>query len=76
MRILALETSTEAASCAFWQEGSIVSAECPADMPHSLTLIPLAEHLVQEAGTSFSTLDAIAFDQGPGAFTSLRVSCA
>ncbi|MDR1849940.1 MAG: tRNA (adenosine(37)-N6)-threonylcarbamoyltransferase complex dimerization subunit type 1 TsaB, partial [Zoogloeaceae bacterium] len=40
------------------------------------TLIPLAEHLVQEAGTSFSTLDAIAFDQGPGAFTSLRVSCA
>ncbi|MCL2020684.1 MAG: tRNA (adenosine(37)-N6)-threonylcarbamoyltransferase complex dimerization subunit type 1 TsaB [Betaproteobacteria bacterium] len=76
MRILALETSTEFASCAFWLDGSVLSAECPADAPHSLTLIPLAKRLLQEAGSDFAALDAVAFDKGPGAFTSLRVSCA
>jgi len=76
MRILAFETSTEAASCAFWQDGSVLSGECPADVSQSLTLIPLAERLLAEADSDFSLLNAIAFDKGPGAFTSLRVSCA
>jgi tRNA threonylcarbamoyladenosine biosynthesis protein TsaB len=76
MRILALETSTDFASCAFWQDGSVLSAECPAGELQSLTLIPLAERLLAEAGSGFSALDAVAFDKGPGAFTSLRVSCA
>ncbi|MCL2076627.1 MAG: tRNA (adenosine(37)-N6)-threonylcarbamoyltransferase complex dimerization subunit type 1 TsaB [Betaproteobacteria bacterium] len=76
MRILALETSTEFASCAIWQDGSVESAKCPADVPHSLTLIPLAKRLLNEAGSDFSALDAVAFDKGPGMFTGLRVSCA
>jgi tRNA threonylcarbamoyladenosine biosynthesis protein TsaB len=74
MQILALETSTDAASCALWQDGRLFSADCPADMPHSQTLIPATRALLAEAGASFSTLDAIAIDQGPGAFTSLRVA--
>ena len=53
-----------------------MSAECPAGESHSLTLIPLAQRLLEEAGSAFSALDALAFDKGPGAFTSLRVSCA
>lgn len=54
----------------------MLAAECPPDEPHSATLIPLAERLLAEAGGGFATLDAIAVDMGPGAFTSLRVSCA
>jgi tRNA threonylcarbamoyladenosine biosynthesis protein TsaB len=75
MQILALETSTESASCALWQEGETLVADCPADAPHSATLLPLAQQLLAMAQSSFSALDAIAFDMGPGAFTGLRVAC-
>jgi tRNA threonylcarbamoyladenosine biosynthesis protein TsaB len=76
MRILALETSTESGSCALWQEGRVLAADCPAGMAaHSTTLIPLARQLLATAGIGFAALDAIAFGMGPGAFTGLRVAC-
>jgi tRNA threonylcarbamoyladenosine biosynthesis protein TsaB len=75
MRILALETSTESGSCALWQDGEIMTADCPDGQLHSETLIPLAARLCAEAGCAFPALDAIAFDMGPGTFTGLRVAC-
>lgn len=75
MRILALETSTDAGSCALWQDGQLLSASCPAGRPHSETLIPLVQQMLAEAGSGFACLDAIAFGMGPGAFTGLRVAC-
>ncbi|MDR3323021.1 MAG: tRNA (adenosine(37)-N6)-threonylcarbamoyltransferase complex dimerization subunit type 1 TsaB [Zoogloeaceae bacterium] len=75
MRILALETSTESGSCAFWQEGGVLVADCPPGRSHSETLIPLVQQLLAEAGCGFAALDAIAFGMGPGAFTGLRVAC-
>ncbi|MDR0737178.1 MAG: tRNA (adenosine(37)-N6)-threonylcarbamoyltransferase complex dimerization subunit type 1 TsaB [Zoogloeaceae bacterium] len=75
MRILALETSTESGSCALWQEGETLAADCPADAPHSETLLPLAQQLLAAAQSGFAALDAIAFDMGPGMFTGLRVAC-
>jgi tRNA threonylcarbamoyladenosine biosynthesis protein TsaB len=75
MQILALETSTDSGSCALWQDGRVLSADCPAGQPHSETLIPLAQRLLAEADSSFATLDAMAFGMGPGAFTGLRVAC-
>lgn len=75
MRILALETSTESGSCAFWQDGECWTADCPPEPSHSETLIPLTQRLLDEAGCGFAALDAIAFGMGPGAFTSLRVAC-
>ncbi|MDR2364561.1 MAG: tRNA (adenosine(37)-N6)-threonylcarbamoyltransferase complex dimerization subunit type 1 TsaB [Zoogloeaceae bacterium] len=75
MRVLALETSTEFGSCALWQDGETLSADCPADAPHSMTLLPLAQRLLAAAQCDFAALDAIAFDMGPGAFTGLRVAC-
>ncbi|GHT96859.1 tRNA (adenosine(37)-N6)-threonylcarbamoyltransferase complex dimerization subunit type 1 TsaB [Betaproteobacteria bacterium] len=75
MQILALETSTESGSCALWQDGCVLAADCPAGASHSATLIPLAQQLLASVGSDFSTLDAIAFGMGPGAFTGLRVAC-
>ncbi|MDR1887987.1 MAG: tRNA (adenosine(37)-N6)-threonylcarbamoyltransferase complex dimerization subunit type 1 TsaB [Zoogloeaceae bacterium] len=75
MQILALETSTESGSCALWQDGRVLAADCPAGESHSVTLIPLVQQLLATAGSSFSALDAIAFGMGPGAFTGLRVAC-
>lgn len=76
MLILALETSTEAGSCALWHAGSVLERACPAGRSHSETLLPLVRELLAEAGVAFAQLDAIAFGAGPGAFTGLRVACA
>ncbi|MDR0529298.1 MAG: tRNA (adenosine(37)-N6)-threonylcarbamoyltransferase complex dimerization subunit type 1 TsaB [Zoogloeaceae bacterium] len=76
MRILALETSTDTASCAFWRDGEVFFAECPPEFPQSSTLMPLARQIMADAESELAQLDAVAFDAGPGAFTSLRVGCA
>lgn len=75
MLILALDTSTEVGSCALWQEGRLLQADCPAGRSHSETLIPLVQQLLAQAGSSFRALDGVAFGMGPGAFTGLRVAC-
>ncbi len=75
MLILALETSTEAGSCALWQDGEVRQLECPAGRSHSETLLPLVRQLMSDAGIAIKQLDAIAFGVGPGAFTGLRVAC-
>lgn len=75
MLILALETSTEAGSCALWRDGEILQRPCPPGRSHSETLLPLVRELLATAGAGFAQLDAIAFGVGPGAFTGLRVAC-
>lgn len=75
MLILALETSTEAGSCALWRDGDITERICPAGRSHSETLLPLVRELLAEASLKVAQLDAIAFGVGPGAFTGLRVAC-
>lgn len=75
MLILALETSTDAGSCALWRDGAITERLCPAGRSHSETLLPLVRELLAEASVKVGQLDAIAFGVGPGAFTGLRVAC-
>ncbi|WP_306603532.1 tRNA (adenosine(37)-N6)-threonylcarbamoyltransferase complex dimerization subunit type 1 TsaB [Azonexus sp.] len=75
MQILALETSTEAGSCALWRDGELIERSCPAGRSHSETLLPLVRELLAEGALTISQLDAIAFGVGPGAFTGLRVAC-
>ena len=76
MKLLALDTTTEAGSCALWLDGQVIVRGCPAGRSHSETLLPLVRALLAEAGVAFAGLDAIAFGAGPGAFTGLRVACA
>jgi tRNA threonylcarbamoyladenosine biosynthesis protein TsaB len=73
MKLLALETATLAGSCALSIDGRIVFRDCPPDIPHAETLLPLATGMLHAEGLDFPQLDAIAFDRGPGAFTGLRI---
>lgn len=42
---------------------------------HAERILPMAEELLSEAGVDRAALTAVAFGQGPGGFTGLRVAC-
>lgn len=75
MRLLAFDTSTEYLSLALDLDGEIICRESHAGNTHSQLLLPMLEVLLVEAGVSLNSLDGIAFGQGPGAFTGIRIGC-
>ncbi|MBT9611747.1 MAG: tRNA (adenosine(37)-N6)-threonylcarbamoyltransferase complex dimerization subunit type 1 TsaB [Burkholderiales bacterium] len=75
MRLLALDTSTEYLSLALYLDGEIICRETHAGIRHSELILPMLEVLLVEAGVSLTSLDGIAFGQGPGTFTGIRIGC-
>ena len=73
MRILALDTSTEACSVALWNDGAVVERFEIVRHGHSLRVLPMIEEVLAEAGVALAQCDVIAFGRGPGSFTSLRI---
>jgi tRNA threonylcarbamoyladenosine biosynthesis protein TsaB len=73
--ILAIETSTEQASAALWQDARVTQKEITGVQTHSQTLLPMVQELLKEAGIGLSQCDAIAFGSGPGSFTGVRTAC-
>ena len=73
MRLLAIDTVTEACSAALSIDGEIVSRFELARNRHSSRLLPMIEELLAEGGIQLRQLDAVAFDRGPGSFTGLRI---
>jgi tRNA threonylcarbamoyladenosine biosynthesis protein TsaB len=72
LKILALDTSTEACSVALVIEQS-VSERTVSGQQHSASVLGLIDELLIEAALRLSDLDAIAFGRGPGLFTGLRI---
>jgi tRNA threonylcarbamoyladenosine biosynthesis protein TsaB len=72
MRILAIDTATEACSVALWNDGAISAhfEECPRE--HTQRICPGASH-PNRGNTSLTDLDALAFGRGPGSFTGVRI---
>jgi tRNA threonylcarbamoyladenosine biosynthesis protein TsaB len=75
MKILALDTSTELCSVALWLDGTMLSRAELAGQRHSEMVLPMAQGVLAEAGLSLKELDGIAFGEGPGSFTGLRIGC-
>ncbi len=74
MRLLALDTATEACSAALLQDGGVSERFEVIGRGHAERLLPMADALLGEAGIAVGDLDAIAFGRGPGGFTGLRIA--
>lgn len=77
MHLLALDTSTDYCSAAIRRDpdGQIVSRQVLAGQKHSLLLLPMIDDLLREAGLRLPQIGGIAYGEGPGSFTGLRIVC-
>ena len=74
-KILAIETSSELASCALLDGDLVLSRESSGVRTHSQSILPMVQELLKEAGVALADCDAIAFGAGPGSFTGVRTAC-
>ena len=73
MKILAIDTSTEACSAALYIDGEIIERYEIAPRRQTQLILPMVDDLMSEAGFGPAHLDALAFGRGPGSFTGLRL---
>lgn len=73
MRILAIDTATEACSVALYNEGTSCAhfELCPRE--HTQRILPLVRDILNEGGVGLTALNALAYGRGPGSFTGVRI---
>jgi tRNA threonylcarbamoyladenosine biosynthesis protein TsaB len=74
MKLLAVETATEACSAALSINGVITERFELAPKHHTRLILPMIDALMSEAGLSVKQLDGLAFGCGPGSFTGIRIA--
>lgn len=82
MKILAIETATEACSVALLINNTsdadattnIISQFQLAPREHTKLILPMMDEVLNKANIDLKELNAIAFSRGPGAFTGLRIA--
>lgn len=77
MKILALDSATDIASCAIMENENLlgeITINCKRQ--HSVILLPLIDTLLRELNIKISELDGFVVAKGPGSFTGLRIGVA
>ena len=80
LNLLAFETSSSRCGVALLRDAGdgppqVAQLEHEGAQEHAERLLPMAGELLASAGLAPADLDAVAFGQGPGGFTGLRVAC-
>lgn len=71
--ILAIDTSTEACSVGLLFNNQIIADFVISQRDHTKQILPMVDNILKQADCQLSQLDAIAFGQGPGSFTGVRI---
>jgi tRNA threonylcarbamoyladenosine biosynthesis protein TsaB len=73
MRVLALDTATEACSVALLTDAGLLGAWREVGRGHAEQILDMVDAVLSEAGIVLGMLDGIAAGVGPGAFTGVRI---
>lgn len=73
MKLLAIDTSTEACSAALWLDGDVRERFEISGRDHTQKLMPQVASLLAESEISFKQLDGIVCGHGPGSFAGVRI---
>lgn len=74
MKILALDTATEACSVALWIDGSVSAHAIELTQGHAQRILAMIDALLAAHALPLGGLDAIAAGRGPGGFTGVRLA--
>lgn len=74
MKLLAVDTSTDACSAALFVDGEIGERFELAPRQHTKLILPMIDDLMAVAGLKPQQLDAVALSRGPGSFTGVRIA--
>ena len=74
MKILAIETATEACSAALLINDEVIERFQVAPREHGNLILGMVDELLKQADVSLQQLDALAFGRGPGSFTGVRMA--
>ncbi|MCK5819422.1 MAG: tRNA (adenosine(37)-N6)-threonylcarbamoyltransferase complex dimerization subunit type 1 TsaB [Psychromonas sp.] len=77
LNILCVDTSTQACSVAILRQSEITqrifNQFIIAPREHTLKILPMVHAVLKDAGLLLSAIDIIAYGQGPGSFTGVRI---
>lgn len=77
MRILAIESSAKAASCALTEDERLIAQSFQnSGLTHSATLLPMVEDMLKNCAQPLESVECVAVACGPGSFTGLRIGVA
>jgi len=74
VKILALDTATDACSAALFVNGDITERFQVVPREHTKLILPMIDELMAVAGLQPQQLDAVALSRGPGSFTGVRIA--
>ncbi|MDB6083714.1 MAG: glycoprotease, partial [Gammaproteobacteria bacterium] len=74
MRLLALDTATEACSVALLTDDGVFGIFKEVGRGHAEQILGMVDSVLAEAGIPLGMLDGMAAGVGPGAFTGVRIS--
>lgn len=76
MRLLAIDTATEALSVALLTEHGVIFESREIGRGHAQEILKMIDRILAEGGVTLADLSGIAAGVGPGSFTGVRVSVA